>query len=230
LAADRLEEILKSIDGVDNINRNDEIGKPRIETVLDFDEMARLGVDYQSVYRHLRTAFSGSYVTDVTIAGQDEDVRIYIGSNDYTENFIKNTTVKNLQGNSIPMSKFSTLREIEGEPDYNHFDGDRSIKLTASIADGRPKGGPSIAQDQYLDGDQSIKMTPDGDQSIKRGPPPSKTAILTMVLKELNAPVDFPQVSIITSGGAIFLKYLSLPRVGHKSRLNPYKIFSGLLL
>ena len=59
LAADRVEEILKSIDGVDNINRNDEIGKPRIETVLDFDEMARLGVDYQSVYRHLRTAFSG---------------------------------------------------------------------------------------------------------------------------------------------------------------------------
>ena len=42
LAADRLEEILKSINGVDNINRNDEIGKPRIETVLDFDEMARL--------------------------------------------------------------------------------------------------------------------------------------------------------------------------------------------
>ena len=42
LAADRVEEILKSIDGVDNINRNDEIGKPRIETVLDFDEMARL--------------------------------------------------------------------------------------------------------------------------------------------------------------------------------------------
>ena len=114
IAADRVEEILKSIDGVDNINRNDEIGKPRIETVLDFDEMARLGVDYQSVYRHLRTAFSGSYVTDVTIAGKEEDVRIYIGSEDYTENFIRNTTVKNRQGNSIPMSQFSTLREIEG--------------------------------------------------------------------------------------------------------------------
>jgi len=193
LAADRVEEILKSIDGVDNINRNDEIGKPRIETVLDFDEMARLGVDYQSVYRHLRTAFSGTYVTDVTIAGKEEDVRIYIGSEDYTENFIKNTTVKNRQGNSIPMSQFSTLREIEGEPDYNHFDGDRSIKLTASIADGRPTKKPSGV-------DQDLNFA--GDQSMKRGPPPSKTAILAMTLKELNAPVDFPQVSIITSGGA----------------------------
>jgi len=207
LAADRLEEILKSIDGVDNINRNDEIGKPRIETVLDFDEMARLGVDYQSVYRHLRTAFSGSYVTDATIAGKDEDVRIYIGNGSNTENFIKNTTIKNRQGNSIPMSQFSTLREIEGEPDYNHLDGDRSIKLTASIADGRPKNKPTTGtRGQNFDGDQSFKMTSDGDQSMKRGPPrgppPSKTAILARVLKELNAPVDFPQVSIITSGGA----------------------------
>jgi multidrug efflux pump subunit AcrB len=168
LAANRFEEILNAIDGVNDIDRNDEIGKPRIETVLDFDEMARLGVDYQSVYRHLRTAFSGSYVTDVTIAGQEEDVRIYIGSNDYTENFIKNATVKNLQGNSIPMSKFSTLREIEGEPDYNHFDGDRSIKLTASIDD---------------------KVT-------------TKTKTLSFALEELNLAVDFPQVSIITAGGA----------------------------
>jgi len=44
------------------------------------------------------------------------------------------------------MSQFSTLREIAGEPDYNHLDGDRSIKVTASIADGRPRGRPSSVQ------------------------------------------------------------------------------------
>jgi len=203
LAADRLEEILKTINGVDNINRNDEIGKPRIETVLDFDEMARLGVDYSTVYRHLRTAFSGSYVTDATIAGKDEDVRIYIGNDTNTENFIKNTTIKNRQGNSIPMSQFSTLREIEGEPDYNHLDGDRSIKLTASIADGRPRGRPSkVEQDQNLDEDQSLNKKPEEAPKVSRGPPPSKAIILAKALKELNASVDFPQVSIITAGGA----------------------------
>ena len=208
LAADRLEEILKTIDGVDNINRNDEIGKPRIETVLDFDEMARLGVDYQSVYRHLRTAFSGSYVTDATIAGKEEDVRIYIGENDYTENFIKNTAVKNRQGNLIPMSQFSTLREIEGEPDYNHLDGDRSIKVTASIADGRPRGKPTKAEKpNESDENQSFKVNPDETElseakPARRGPPPSKTIILAKALKELNASVEYPQVSIITAGGA----------------------------
>ena len=208
LAADRLEEILNSIDGVDNINRNDEIGKPRIETVLDFDEMARLGVDYQSVYRHLRTAFSGSYVTDATIAGKEEDVRIYIGEKDYTENFIKNTAVKNRQGNLIPMSQFSTLREIEGEPDYNHLDGDRSIKVTASIADGRPRGRPTKVDEIInTDDNQSLNVKSDEAQlneaePARRGPPPSKTTILAKALKELNASVEYPQVSIITAGGA----------------------------
>ena len=208
LAADRLEEILRTIKGVDNINRNDEIGKPRIETVLDFDEMARLGVDYASVYRHLRTAFSGSYVTDATIAGKDEDIRIYIGENDYTENFIKNTSVKNRQGNSIPMSQFSTLREIAGEPDYNHLDGDRSIKVTASIADGRPRGRPSSTQkdqtqNQNSDETQSLDQKPEEATKARGGGrPPSKTIILAQALKELNAAVDYPQVSIITAGGA----------------------------
>ena len=208
LAADRLEEILRTIKGVDNINRNDEIGKPRIETVLDFDEMARLGVDYASVYRHLRTAFSGSYVTDATIAGKDEDIRIYIGENDYTENFIKNTSVKNRQGNSIPMSQFSTLREIAGEPDYNHLDGDRSIKVTASIADGRPRGRPSSTQkdqtqNQNSDEIQSLDQKPEEAPKVRGGGrPPSKTIILAQALKELNAAVDYPQVSIITAGGA----------------------------
>ncbi len=211
LAADRLVEILNSINGVDNINRNDEIGKPRIETVLDFDEMARLGVEYQSVYRHLRTAFSGSYVTDATIAGKDEDVRIYIGENDYTENFIKNTAIKNRQGNLIPMSQFSTLREIQGEPDYNHLDGDRSIKVTASIADGRPRGRPSqvnenSGENQPLnvkpDEAKPDEARPDAAKPTRRGPPPSKTIILAKALKELNASVEYPQVSIITAGGA----------------------------
>ena len=168
LAANRFEEILNSIDGVDDIDRDDNIGKPRIETVLDFDEMARLGVDYQSVYRHLRTAFSGSFVTDVTIAGKDEDVRVYIGENDYTENFIKSTSIKNRQGNLIPMSQFSELREIKGEPDYNHSDGDRSIKLSASI-----------------------------DERVT-----TKTKTLSASLEELNLAIEYPQVSIITAGGA----------------------------
>ena len=167
-AANQLANILSNMEGVDNINRDDEIGKPRIETVLDFDEMARLGVEYQQVYRHLRTAFSGSYVTDARIGGKDEDIRIYIGNNNYSENFIMNTKVKNRQGNLIPMSQFSTIREIVGEPDYNHYDGERAVLISASVNDRRT----------------------------------TSQAAQSSALEQLNAPVNFPQVAIISAGGA----------------------------
>jgi multidrug efflux pump subunit AcrB len=156
------------MEGVDNINRDDEIGKPRIETVLDFDEMARLGVEYQQVYRHLRTAFSGSYATDVRIGGKDEDVRVYIGNNNYSENFIMNTKVKNRQGNLIPMSQFSTIRDIKGEPDFNHYDGERSVSISASVDD---------------------KVT-------------TSQAAQASALEELNVGANFPQVAIVSAGGA----------------------------
>ena len=167
-AANRLVGILSNMEGVDNINRDDEIGKPRIETVLDFDEMARLGVEYQQVYRHLRTAFSGSYATDVRIGGKDEDVRVYIGNNNYSENFIMNTKVKNRQGNLIPMSQFSTIRDIKGEPDFNHYDGERSVSISASVDD---------------------KVT-------------TSQAAQASALEELNVGANFPQVAIVSAGGA----------------------------
>jgi len=100
------------------------------------------------------------------------------------------------------------LREIEGEPDYNHLDGDRSIKVTASIADGRPRGRPTKVEDSSKTADSdSVSVTPnESDSSVaqpaRRGPPPSKTIILAKALKELNASVDYPQVSIVTAGGA----------------------------
>ena len=100
-----------------------------------------------------------------------EAVRIYIGENDYTENFIQNTAVKNRQGNLIPMSQFSTLREIEGEPDYNHLDGDRSIKVTASIADGRPRGRPNKVEENSTTADSdSVSVTSNDSDSSAAQP------------------------------------------------------------
>jgi multidrug efflux pump subunit AcrB len=59
-----------------------------------------------------------------------------LGEKDYSEAFIAETKVMNNQGRLISMSQFSTIREIVGEPDLNHFDGERSISISASAEDG----------------------------------------------------------------------------------------------
>jgi multidrug efflux pump subunit AcrB len=135
-AANAVADILDSFDGVDSIERNDKDGKVRIETVLDFDAMSELGVDYMQVYRHLRLIYSGLNVTNVRFDEKEISVRIYLGEKDYSEVFIAETKVMNNQGRLIPMSQFSKIREIAGEPDLNHFDGERSVSITASVEDG----------------------------------------------------------------------------------------------
>lgn len=141
-AANAVAGILDSLDGVDSIERNDKAGKVRIETVLDFDAMSELGVDYMQVYRHLRLIYSGLDVTNVRFDEKETNVRIYLGEKDYSEAFIAQTKVINNQGKLIPMNQFSTIREIPGEPDLNHFNGERSVSITASAEDGitTPRG------------------------------------------------------------------------------------------
>ena len=135
-AANAVESILESLKGVSSIERNDKAGKARIETVLDFDAMSELGIDYMQVYRHLRLIYSGLDVTNVRFDEKETNVRLYLGEKDFSEAFIAETKVMNNQGRLISMSQFSTIREIVGEPDLNHFDGERSISITASAEDG----------------------------------------------------------------------------------------------
>ena len=52
-AVDELEKILNSYDGVSDIDRDDDLSKNRIEVLLDYESMARLGIQYQQVYLSL---------------------------------------------------------------------------------------------------------------------------------------------------------------------------------
>ncbi|SMN14350.1 Acriflavin resistance protein [uncultured Candidatus Thioglobus sp.] len=134
-AANALAEILSQIEGVDNIDRDDDPSKSRIEVVLDFEKMARLNVDFVTVNRYLKAAFSGINVTDIRYGDTDVDFRVYLGESKQSEAVISELKVSNRQSRPVPLKQFSSIRHIVGEPDFNHFDGQRSVKISASIND-----------------------------------------------------------------------------------------------
>lgn len=135
-ATNRVIEELNAIEGVANIQRNDKKGKARIETVLDFEAMSELGISYDQVYRHLRLIYSGIDVTNVNFGSEKNVVRIYLGDKNYSESFITETKILNNQGKLISMGEFADVKQIEGEADINHFNGDRANNITAEIGDG----------------------------------------------------------------------------------------------
>ena len=135
LAADQLELILLNMTGIDNVNRDDDPGKDRIEVKLDFEKMARLEIDLSTVNRYLRAAFTGIDVTNIRQGQNDVNFRVYMGEVNNSETFIKSMKVINKKGRVVPLANFASIREIVGEPDFNHYNGLRSITVSASIDD-----------------------------------------------------------------------------------------------
>ncbi len=134
-AANALEKILSNIEGLDDIDRDDKLGKSRIEVVLDFEKMARLEVDFLTVSRYLKSAFTGIDVTNIRYGDTDVDFRIYLGNLSQSEDFITTLKINNRRGQPVPLKQFSHIRQISGEPDFNHFDGQRSVIISGSVDD-----------------------------------------------------------------------------------------------
>ncbi len=134
-AANALEKILSNIDGLDNIDRDDKLGKSRVEVVLDFEKMARLNVDFTTVSYYLKSAFTGIDVTDIRYGDSDVDFRVYLGDLKQSESIIEELKISNRKGRPVPIKQFSSIRYIDGEPDFNHFNGQRSVLISASVDD-----------------------------------------------------------------------------------------------
>lgn len=134
-AADALEKILSKIDGLDNVDRDDRLGKSRVEVVLDFEKMARLNVDFVTVSRYLKSAFTGIDVTDIRYGDSDVEFRVYLDNSGQSESIINGLKISNRQGRSVPLKQFSSIQTINGEPNFNHFNGQRSVLISGSVDD-----------------------------------------------------------------------------------------------
>mgnify|MGYP000370766352 FL=1 len=134
-AVDQLEKILNSFEGVSDIDRDDDLSKNRIEVLLDYESMARLGIQYQQVYSHLRTIYSGMDVSDVDFNNTSLNVKMYLGDSNYSDDYITKTSIRNNQGRMIPMSQFASVIETPGDPNYKHLNGERVVKVSAAVED-----------------------------------------------------------------------------------------------
>lgn len=136
-AASKLEKILEAIEGVDNIDRDDDPGKNRIEVVLDYEKMARLEIEQSTLNQYLRAAFTGIDVTNMREGKNDVNFRVYLGENNYSEDFIRGIKVLNRKGLVVPIANFASIQTIIGEPNFNHYNGLRLTTVSASIDDAK---------------------------------------------------------------------------------------------
>ncbi len=135
-ASNRLEEILREIKGVKNIDRNDKAGKPQLEIKLDYSKMARLGISVSTVSRNLRIALNGETATSVRYGKDDVDFRVIVekGIRSNSQS-LKNLRIPNLTGQLIPLYQFAKFVYVDSPAEFWHYNGERATTISADVDD-----------------------------------------------------------------------------------------------
>lgn len=132
------------------VNQRPEIGMaytlfntktPNYQIHLNREQAKKLGVPISSVYQTLSSYMGSSYVNDFTKYGRSfrvvtqADTTYRMGIDD-----INKLYVKNMQGQSIPMSSLVSYELVQNPSIINHFNIFRSIDIGGSAAPGYSSG------------------------------------------------------------------------------------------
>ena len=121
-----------SIEGVKNIDRNDDLGREQVRIRPDYERLSRLGLTVADIARTARIAYDGQIVTDVRYGEDDVEFRVILeDSFRASADLLPELRVLNPRGRLIPIGEFATLTAEPGPSNYFHFDGERTTRVTA---------------------------------------------------------------------------------------------------
>ncbi|MBA7476879.1 MAG: AcrB/AcrD/AcrF family protein [Spirochaeta sp.] len=132
--ADRVEEFLKTIDGVKDLSRGDKPGKQQIEIKIDYDSLARLGLTVADLARNVRIAYDGEVVTSLRDGDEDVEFRVQLAEVAREDiRYLLNLSIPNRQGRLIKLREVARLETGPGPTAYRHFDGERTISIVGDV-------------------------------------------------------------------------------------------------
>ena len=128
---------LETLDGVKDIDRNDRKGKEQIEIKLNYDRLAKLGLNVADVAQTIRVAYDGEIVTRVRYGEDDVAFRVIYPKQVRTEaNYLADLHVSNNNGRLIPLRQFADFQPTPGPSTFFHYKGERAIIVDADIDTG----------------------------------------------------------------------------------------------
>ncbi|HUV07001.1 MAG TPA: efflux RND transporter permease subunit, partial [Spirochaetia bacterium] len=132
--ADQVEEFIKKMDGVKDLNRDDRLGKEQVEIKIDYNKLARLGLTVADIAQNVRVAFDGQAVT--TFRDGDEDVEFRVQLLEEARKdvaYLYNLSIPNNQGRLIKLREVAGADISPGPTAFQHFDGERAISITGDM-------------------------------------------------------------------------------------------------
>ncbi len=127
-------DLLNSINGVKDVDRNDKDGKEQIEIKINYDALARLGLTVEDIAQNVRIAFDGQTVT--SFRDGDEDVNFRVQLQEYARKnvaYLYDLSIPNNQGRLIKLSEVAYLESGPGPNAFHHYQGVRTTTIEADL-------------------------------------------------------------------------------------------------
>jgi len=138
--ANEILSMIKTIPGISDPDLSVNEGNPELDVNLDRDKLARLGLSVADVGGTLMTALTGN--TDIKFREGDEeyDIRIVLDQfNRRDVEDVKRLTVKNSNGELIPLNQFAIIQQSRGPSKLERNNRIPSVTVKSNVV-GRPVG------------------------------------------------------------------------------------------
>lgn len=125
---------LKKLPGIYDVEVDEVYGPDEVKVLLDYDKLDRLGLSTASVGNTVRTALSGTFISDVTLNNKEAELKVIFG--DVSKKSISdlgNVSIMDARGNLIPLKLLAKFETSRGTPQVKRLDYKRAKTVTANI-------------------------------------------------------------------------------------------------
>ena len=149
--ADRVERLIKDVDGVGSLFVEKVNGLPQLQVEYNRQMLAKYGISIRQANDVLQSAFAGKIAGSVTEENRQFDIvlRIHNDGRDALSNF-EELFVPSPSGVSVPMRQLASISYKEAPAQISHEDGERSIFVGFNVK-GRDVSSTVMDIQQILD-------------------------------------------------------------------------------
>lgn len=130
----KVQDMLRETKGVFDIRTDDVYGPDEVRVILDFDRLDRLGLTAAAVGNTVRTALTGTFVSDVTLNNKEAQLKVKFGDVSKTSvDDLAKVKVMDARGNLVPLSLLGKFEVSKGTPQVKRMDFKRAKTVTANV-------------------------------------------------------------------------------------------------
>jgi len=154
MLASEIKEALLSINGVEDVRVDYELGKGELKVLVDEEKASRAHVAIEDIASAVRYAYSGGVATKIKRTDEEVLVRVRFPYEvKYNEGMLGEVMVENKGGGLVPLKEIASFERTGGASAINHLNRKRVVTISANVRgeEAKPLAVARIIRDRFKD-------------------------------------------------------------------------------